>query len=71
MDRVMKRIVSFLILASLYAVILMLPATETPAAVPHPVPMWSILCYVTVVAAAGVIVFLKSRRIEEKETATV
>ena len=58
----MKRIVSFLILSVLFVVILTLPASETPAAVQHdPLPMWSILCYLTVVAVAGAAGFLMRR----------
>ena len=51
----MKRIVSFMILVVLFVVILTLPAVETPAAPSHPIPGWSILLYLTVVAFAGVI----------------
>lgn len=64
----MKRIVSFLILTIVFVIILMLPSIDTPAADPHP-PLRPILCYVSVVAAAGVAVSLANRRMEEKETA--
>jgi drug/metabolite transporter (DMT)-like permease len=49
----MKRIVSFVILTVLFVVILASRAVETPPAVPHPIPVWSILLYLAVVAAAG------------------
>lgn len=54
MDRIMKRIVSFLILFALFIVILTLPASETPAVHHDPMPLWSILLYLTVVMIAGV-----------------
>ena len=57
----MKRIVSFFILLVLFVVILTLPAVETPAAPSHPVPVWSILCYLAAVAAAAVAVALRIR----------
>ena len=53
---IMKRIVSFLILAALTVTVFLLPAAETPPAPSHPVPVWSILCYLSVVALAALIV---------------
>ena len=57
----MKRIVSFLILAALTVTVFLLPAVETPAAPSHPVPVWSILCYLSVVALAALIVIGQHR----------
>ena len=49
----MKRIVSFLILLVLFVVILTLPAHETPAMQHEPMPLWSVLLYLTVIITAG------------------
>ena len=66
----MKRIVSFVLLACVFAVILMLPATPAPARESHPIPVWSILSYVGVVLGAAVAVFLmKKDGMDEVETA--
>lgn len=61
----MKRIVSFIILVVLFVVILAWPAVETPAAPSHPIPVWSILLYLTVVAFAGAIGIWIRREKEE------
>lgn len=47
----MKRIVSFLILLTVFIVILTLPATETATAPSHQMPVRSILSYLAVVMA--------------------
>lgn len=52
----MKRIVSFFILLSLLIVILSLPAAPVTPAAPHPIPIWSILCYLAVVGIAALAV---------------
>ena len=57
----MKKIVAFLILLVLFALILTLPAVETPAAPTHPLPLWSILCYLAAVAAVAVLVYWEIR----------
>ena len=49
----MKRIVSFVLLLVSFIVVLMQPAVEVPAVPAHPIPVWSILCYLTVVAMTG------------------
>lgn len=49
----MKRIISFLILLALLICVLMQPAVEIPAAQPHPIPVWSVLCYLATVAAGA------------------
>ncbi|MBO7373341.1 MAG: hypothetical protein J6U19_03840 [Oscillospiraceae bacterium] len=59
----MKRIVSFLILLVLTIMVLMQPAVETPAATSHPVPVWSILCYLAVVV---LFTFIAARMIRGK-----
>ena len=67
----MKKIVSFILLLASFIAILMQPTVETPVAASHPIPMWSILCYLTVVAMTGFAVFLMSReeRMAEPEMA--
>ncbi len=60
----MKRIISFLILFALFLVILTLPASEAPVVQHDPLPVWSILCYLMTVAAAGTVGF--AARIEEE-----
>ena len=57
----MKRIVSFLLLFVLFVVILMLPSSEGPIVHHDPLPVWSILLYLTVVAGAGAAAFLMRR----------
>ena len=68
MVRTMKRIVSFLILLALFIVILTLPAAEAPAAPEHSVPVWPILLYLGMVAAAalGVARQIRGRGTREK-----
>ena len=61
MVRIMKRIVSFVLLLVSFIVVLMQPAVEVPAVPAHPIPVWSILCYLTVVAMTGFAVFLMRR----------
>ena len=63
----MKRIVSFVVLLASFVLILMQPAVETPVAASHPIPVWSILCYLVMVAAAGAVVIRLNR--EEKTEA--
>ena len=64
----MKRIVSFLILLATFIAILTLPTAEAaPApAVQQPLPVWSILLYVAVVFAAGMLSMLVMKREKEK-----
>ena len=50
----MKKIVSFLILLTVFIVILTLPATETATAPSHPMPVWSILSYLAVVMTVAI-----------------
>ena len=52
----MKRIVSFLILLTVFIVILTLPATETATAPSHPMPVRSILSYLAVVMTVAIII---------------
>ncbi len=52
----MKRIVSFLILLTVFIVILTLPATETATAMSHPMPVRSILSYLAVVMTVAIII---------------
>ena len=52
----MKRIVSFLILLTVFIVILTLPATETATAMSHPMPVRSILSYLAVVMTVATII---------------
>ena len=60
MVRTMKRIVSFFVLLASFVLILMQPAVETPVAASHPIPVWSILGYLAVVAVtAGVVAWTK------------
>ena len=59
----MKKVVSFLILLTLMIVVLMQPAVEAPAAPSHPIPVWSILCYLTVVILFA---FIAARMIRGK-----
>ena len=67
----MKRIISFVLLLVSFIVVLMQPAVEVPAVPAHPIPVWSILSYLTVVAMTGFAVFLMSReeRMAEPEMA--
>lgn len=64
MVRIMKKVVSFLILLTLMIVVLMQPAVEAPAAPSHPIPVWSILCYLTVVILFA---FIAARMIRGKK----
>ncbi|MBQ9663885.1 MAG: hypothetical protein IJV40_12110 [Oscillospiraceae bacterium] len=59
----MKRIISFLILLATFIVILTLPTTEATPAYhnPQPLPIWSILLYVAVVAVALIAVMVLRR----------
>lgn len=57
----MKRIVSFILLLTSFIAILMQPTVETPVAASHPIPMWSILCYLAVVAIAVLYVIWTNR----------
>ena len=57
----MKRIVSFFLLLASYIVVLLQPRVETPVTPSHPIPLWSILCYLIVVIAAGAVVFWLNR----------
>ena len=52
----MKRIVSFLILLTVFIVILTQPATETATAMSHPMPVRSILSYLAVVMTVAIII---------------
>ena len=52
----MKRIVSFLILLTVFIVILTLPAAETATAMSHPMPVRSILSYLAVVMTVAIII---------------
>ena len=52
----MKRIVSFLILLTVFIVILTLPATETATVMSHPMPVRSILSYLAVVMTVAIII---------------
>ena len=61
MVRTMKKIVSFILLLASFIAILMQPAVETPVAASHPIPMWSILCYLAVVAIAVLYVIWTNR----------
>ena len=45
----MKKVVLFVILLALTIAVFVQPAVETPAAQSHPVPVWSILCYLALV----------------------
>ena len=64
MVRIMKRIVSFIILSVTFAVIMTMPAVEVPAA-SHPIPVWSILLYLGVVLIAVVaVVLMRQKKIE-------
>lgn len=52
----MKRIIAFVLLVCLFVVIMMLPATPAPAKEYHPLPLWSILCYLATVAISALVV---------------
>ena len=53
----MKRILAFLFLTCLFVVIFTLPKTAAPAAVEHPFPVWSVLCYVAAVGIGAIAAF--------------
>ena len=61
MVRIMKKIVSFILLLASFIAILVQPTVETPVAASHPIPMWSILCYLAVVAIAVLYVIWTNR----------
>ena len=63
----MKKIVSFILLLASFIAILVKPTVETQVAASHPIPMWSILCYLAVVAIAALFVIWTNR--EEKTEA--
>ena len=54
MANTMKRII--VLLVCLFVVIMMLPATPAPAKEYHPLPLWSILCYLATVAISALAV---------------
>ena len=49
MVRNMKKVVLFLVFLALLVVIFMQPAVAAEPAPSHPIPVWSILCYLSVV----------------------
>ena len=60
----MKRIVSFLILVTSVVMIFLQPVVETPPAPSHPLPVWPVLCYLSVVVLAAL---LAARQIRGKK----
>lgn len=61
MARIMKKLVSFALLLASFIAILMQPTVETPAAASHSIPVWSVLCYLAVVATAALFVVRANR----------
>ena len=68
MVRNMKKVVLFLVFLALLVVIFMQPAVEAEPVPSHPVPVWSILCYLSVVLLfAGVAAWMiRGKRITVK-----
>ena len=64
MVRTMKKIVSFILLLASFIAILMQPTVDTPVTVSHPIPVWSILCYLAVVAIAALFVIWTNREVK-------
>ena len=64
MVRTMKKIISFILLLASFIAILMQPTVETPVAASHPIPVWSILCYLAVVAIAALFVVWANREVK-------
>lgn len=56
MASTMKRIIAFVLLVCMLAVIMTLPAEPAPAKEYHPLPVWPILCYLAAVALSAVAV---------------
>ena len=51
----MKKVVLFLVFLALLVVIFMQPTVEAEPVPPHPIPVWSILCYLSeVLLFAGI-----------------
>ncbi len=63
----MKKVIAFLLLCCICIVMLTFPTYAAPAPSEHPLPLWSILCYLAAVGLGAVIAFGMSQ--EQEETA--
>ncbi len=54
----MKKVVLFVLFLAVLVLVFMQPVVDAPAAPSHPLPLWSILCYLAVVALGAVVTAL-------------